>query len=53
MDVRDGKISLSMKAVDEDQEPEVVDDITEIPSSYSSGEEATTGLGDLLKNIKL
>lgn len=52
IDVKDGKISLSIKAVTEAQEQEVVDDITEVPFSYSTGEEATTGLGDLLKNFK-
>ncbi len=53
IDVKEGKISLSMKAVKEAEENEVVEDITEVPVSYSSGEEATTGLGDLLKNFKL
>lgn len=50
-DIRDGKISLSMKAVSENQE--VVTDIEDGPSSYQSGEEATTNLGALLKNFKL
>lgn len=52
IDVKDGKISLSMTAVEDDQEAEIVDDVTEVPFSYSSGEEATTGLGALLKNLK-
>lgn len=52
VDVKDGKISLSMTAVTEDQKNEVVEDVTEVPFSYSTGEEATTGLGDLLKNFK-
>lgn len=51
IDVKDGKISLSMKAVEEKEE--VVEDVEETPSSFSTGEEATTGLGALLKNIKL
>lgn len=50
-DIKDGKISLSMKAVEEKEE--VVEDIEDAPAAYSSGEEATTGLGALLKNIKL
>ncbi len=50
-DIKDGKISLSMTAV-EDKE-NVMDDVIDAPSTYSSGEEATTGLGSLLKNIKL
>lgn len=51
LEVKDGKISLSMKAVEEEEE--VLDEVEEAPSSYSSGEEVTTGLASLLKNIKL
>lgn len=51
LDVKDGKISLSMKAVEEKED--VVDDIEEAPLTFTSGEEATTGLAALLKNIKL
>jgi len=51
MGIKDGKISLSMKAVEE--RDDVVEDAADTPVSYSSGEEATTGLGDLLKGIKL
>ena len=51
IDIKDGKISLSMTAVDEKDEDEIIDDVTDVPFSYSSGEEATTGLGDLLKNF--
>lgn len=50
LDVKDGKISLSIKAVNEKDETE---DAEAAPLEYSSGEEATTGLGALLKNIKL
>ncbi len=50
-DIKDGKISLSMKAVEEKED--IVEDIEAAPSSYRSGEEATTGLAALLKNIKL
>ncbi len=50
LDVKDGKISLSIKAV-EDKE-DVVEDVEEAPIEYSSGEDATTGLGSLLKNFK-
>lgn len=51
IDIKDGKISLSMKEVEEKEE--VLETVEEAPSTYSSGEEATTGLGALLKNIKL
>ena len=50
-DIKDGKISLSMKAVEEKET--VVEDIEDAPAAYTSGEEATTGLAALLKNIKL
>lgn len=44
------RISLSIKAVEEDQE---AGEMAEIDSSqYSSGEEATTSLGDLFRNLK-
>lgn len=49
--VKDDKISLSMKEV-EDKE-EIVEEVEAAPSTYSTGEEATTGLAALLKNIKL
>lgn len=51
IDVKEGKISLSIKAVEEKED--VVEDVAETPSTYSNGEEATTGLAALLKNIKL
>lgn len=51
LDVKDGKISLSIKAVEE--KDEVLDDVDEAPFEYSSGEEASTSLASLLKNIKL
>jgi small subunit ribosomal protein S1 len=51
LEIKDGKISLSMKAVEEKEE--VLEDVEEAPSTYTSGEEATTGLAALLKNIKL
>lgn len=51
LEVKDGKISLSMKAVEEKEE--IIEEVEEAPSTYSSGEDATTGLGALLKNIKL
>lgn len=50
-DIKDGKISLSMKAVQDNED--VVDDFIDAPSSYQSGEEASTSLASLLKNIKL
>lgn len=46
--LKDGKISLSMKALEEKEEEE--EDIkVEIPKSENIG----TSLGDLFKNIKL
>lgn len=51
LDIKDGKISLSMKEV-EDKE-EIVAEADLAPASFSTGEEATTGLAALLKNIKL
>ena len=44
--LKDGKISLSMKAVEDQDEPEEVFD-------YKESGNATTGLGALLKGIKL
>lgn len=51
IDIKDGKISLSIKATLENDD--VVEDATDVPMEYSSGEEASTGLGALLANIKL
>lgn len=51
IDVKDGKISLSIKAVEEQEE--VLDEVEEAPIEYTSGEEASTGLGALLKGIKI
>ncbi|HKL80052.1 MAG TPA: S1 RNA-binding domain-containing protein [Mobilitalea sp.] len=51
IDLKDGKISLSMKAVNNNED--VYEDYGSALATYSSGEEATTGLADLLKNIKL
>lgn len=50
-DIKDGKISLSMKAVRDKEE--VAIDVADAPSSYQTGGEATTNLSALLKNIKL
>ena len=47
---KDGKISLSIKAL------QAIDEVTEIPEEvfdYKEEGQATTGLADLLKNIKL
>lgn len=51
IDIKDGKISLNMKDVEGNAV--IIDDIEAAPSTYSSGEEATTGLAALLKDIKL
>lgn len=50
-EVKDGKISLSMKAVA--NESAVEEDIEDVPFEYSTGGEAATGLGALLSKIKL
>lgn len=46
--IKDGKISLSMKALEEPQE-ETIEEKVEIPASEDIG----TNLGDLFKNIRL
>lgn len=51
LDVKDGKISLSMKAVEEREE--IVEQVDKAPVEYHSGGEATTGLASLLAGIKL
>lgn len=51
IDVKDGKISLSMKAVEEKEEVE--DELVEAPETYTFGDNSSSTLGDLLKNIKL
>ncbi len=50
-EVKDGKVSLSMKAVAE--EAHIEDTIEDVPFEYSTGGEAATGLGALLSKIKL
>ena len=47
-DVKDGKISLTMRISDEKEERSK--DVDAGPREYSSGGEAVTGLGALLKN---
>ena len=47
--VKDGKLSLSMKAVNAAPEEEVQEEKFDLPKA----EEVTTSLGDLFKNIKL
>lgn len=50
IDIKDGKISLSMKAVEEASE--ALNDVDEAAVEYSSGEEASTSLGLLLSGFK-
>lgn len=50
-EVKEGKVSLSMKAVEE--KAEVLDNVDEVPFEYSTGGEASTGLAGLLAKIKL
>ncbi|BBF44570.1 SSU ribosomal protein S1p [Lachnospiraceae bacterium KM106-2] len=51
LDVVDGKIKLSMKAIEENEM--VVDEVESAPVEYISDESASTGLGSLLANLKL
>ncbi len=50
-EVKDGKISLSLKAVLEEEE--VSSQIEEVPVEYSSSENAGTSLANLLANFKI
>lgn len=52
LDVKDGKISLTIKGVEEKED--VYEDVVESASEeYSDGEAPSTGLGALLANLKL
>lgn len=54
INVTDGKVSLSIKQADAAfGEEEVVEHISDVPTEYSSNEEASTSLGSLFANIKL
>ncbi|MCR4803717.1 MAG: S1 RNA-binding domain-containing protein [Lachnospiraceae bacterium] len=54
INVTDGKVSLSIKQADATfGEEEVVEHISDVPTEYSSNEEASTSLGSLFANIKL
>lgn len=53
LDVKDGKISLSIKAALEKDEAEILDDaVDDASEGYSDGGTVSTGLGDLLKKFK-
>jgi len=51
IEVKEGKVSLSMKAVEE--KADVLDNVDEVPFEYSSGGDVSTGLAGLLSKIKL
>ena len=51
LNTNNNKISLSMKAVEEDAKPDPVD--AKLTAQYSSGRAVGTSLGDLLKGLKL
>ncbi len=51
LNTNNNKISLSMKAVEENTEPEPVEE--KVAAQYSSGKAVGTSLADLLKGIKL
>ena len=50
LNTNDNKISLSIKAVEENSEADEME--AHQAAEYSSKEEATTSLGDLFKNLK-
>ena len=53
MNVKDGKVNLSIKAaLDEDVKPEKLD-TESAPTEYKSGKKATTSLGDIFKNLNI
>jgi len=52
-DVKDGKLSLSMIAVQEKEETESVEEALEEPTEYSEGDAPSTGLGALLAKLKI
>lgn len=52
LNTNDGKVSLSMKALEDIMEDTKADDTAEA-QEYSSGESASTSLGDLLAKFKL
>ena len=51
LNTNNNKISLSMKAVEEEAKPDQVD--AKLTAQYSSGRSVGTSLGDLLKGLKL
>ena len=51
LNTNNNKISLSMKAVEENAEPDPVEE--KVAAQYSSGKSVGTSLGDLLKGLKL
>ena len=53
LDVKDSKVSLSMKAVEEVPLEETPTELEEAPATYSFGELPSATLGDLLSKIKL
>lgn len=53
IDVKDGKLSLSMIAVEDKDETESVEEAIEEPTGYSDGDSPSTGLGSLLAKLKL
>ena len=53
IDVKDGKLSLSMIAVQEKDESETVEEALDEPTEYSDGDAPSTGLGSLLAKLKL
>lgn len=53
IDVKDGKISLSMKAVEEVPLDETPAELEEAPATYSFGELPAATLGDLFAKLKL
>lgn len=50
INIKDGKISLSMKAVEEKED--IIEDVEEAPIEYTENEAASTNLGALLSHFK-
>lgn len=53
IDVKDGKLSLSMIAVNERDESETVEEALDEPTEYRDGDSPSTGLGALLAKLKI
>lgn len=53
IDIKDGKLSLSMKALEDTISENISENEEDLTLEYSSNENASTSLGSLLSNLKL